>query len=255
MSTTFPKLHELLAVTKSLETQATKVRTELASTFEKKRHLFEEKLVTFTSSKDGLPSGTESQSTLQTTVLKEFGLLQPFLAKAIDAAYQVAEANTVARADIVLEDGTVLLTGVPATALLELEKRVEEVRQLLAATPTLDPAKGFVTDEAKGTGVFKARDISKTRTQKTKDVITLAPATVEHPAQVQLVDVDKPVGTIQEQEWSGLITPGAKSDYLSRAEVLGRAVRAARSRANTVEVDTGKRIGAKLLSFVFGKTS
>lgn len=251
---TLPKLHELLAVNKSLETQATKVRTELAATFEKKRHLFEEKLTTFTSSKEGLPSGTENQSTLQTTVTKEFGLLQPFLAKAIDAAYQVAEANTEARADIVLEDGSTLITGVPATALLELEKRVEEVRQLLVATPTLDPAKGFTSDEAKGVGVFKARDVVKTRTQKTNEVITLAPATVEHPAQVQLVPIDKPVGTISEQEWSGLITPAAKSDYISRAETLGRAVRAARSRANTVEVDTNKRIGAKLLSFVFSKS-
>ncbi len=126
-----PKLHELLAVNKSLATQAAKVRGELASTFEKKRHLFEEKLTTFNSTKDGLPSGTENASTLQTTVVKEFGLLQPFLAKAIDAAYQVAEANTVSRADVVLDDGTTLLTGVPATALLELEKRIEEVRQLL----------------------------------------------------------------------------------------------------------------------------
>ncbi len=66
--------------------------------------------------------------------------------------------------------------------------------------------------------------------------------------------MDKPVGTIQEQEWSGLITPAAKSDYIARAETLGRAVRAARSRANTVEVDTTKRIGATLLTFVFGKS-
>jgi hypothetical protein len=250
-----PKLHELLAVTTSLENQANKVRSELAATFEKKRHLFEEKLTTFTSAKEGVPSGTEAQSSLQTTILKEFSLLQPFLAKAIDAAYQVADANTRAVADIVLEDGTVLATSVPATALLELEKRAEEVRQLLVATPTLDPAKGFVPDETKGAGVFKARDVNKGRTQKTKETIVLYPATEQHPAQVQLVDIDKPVGTIQEQEWSGLITPAAKSELISRAETLARAVRAARSRANTVEVDASKKLGAKLLSFVFaGKT-
>ena len=46
------KLHELLAVEGSLKAQAEKVRTDLADTFEKKRHLFSEKRVTFSSSEE-----------------------------------------------------------------------------------------------------------------------------------------------------------------------------------------------------------
>lgn len=49
------KLHELLAVETSLETQAKKCRTDLAGTFEKKRHLFEEKRTTFKPSGENLP--------------------------------------------------------------------------------------------------------------------------------------------------------------------------------------------------------
>ena len=42
------KLHELLAVQGNLSGQATKKRTDLTATFEKKRHLFEETRKTFT---------------------------------------------------------------------------------------------------------------------------------------------------------------------------------------------------------------
>jgi hypothetical protein len=50
--------------------------------------------------------------------------------------------------------------------------------------PTLDPAKGFTHDSAKGAHVFKAREVTKTRTQKVQEPLTLAPATDKHPAQV-----------------------------------------------------------------------
>ena len=116
------KLHELLAVETSLENQAAKVRTDLANTFDKKRHLFEEKRVVFTPFGENVQAVTETQSDIQTNVAKELEWVQDSLVKALDASYQVAEANTSARADVVLEDdaGTVLLTGVPATALLSL---------------------------------------------------------------------------------------------------------------------------------------
>lgn len=249
MATT--KLHELLAVETNLENQAAKTRNDLVATFEKKRHLFEEKRTVFTPSGEGAAAQVENQSDIQTNVTKELAWIQPFIAKALDASYQVAEANTKARADIVLEDGTVLLTGVPATALLELEKRVAEVSALITAIPTLDPAKGFSEDAARGSGIFQARPVVKTRTRKAKKLYVKYEATKEHPAQTELIDEDQPIGIIQEQEWSGLITPARKADLINRAEVLARAVRRARSRANEAEVDHNKKIGAQLLSFVF----
>lgn len=253
------KLHELLAVENSLETQATKTRTDLAATFEKKRHLFEEKRVTFTPSdeKAGSPV-TESQSDLQSTVTKELNWAQGFIEKALDASFQVAEANTKARADVELEDGTKLLADVPATALLELEKRVTEIKELLSAIPTLDPAKGFSADSSRGEGVFMARDVMKTRTRKAKKVYTKYEPRVELPnlpAQTELVDEDVPVGTIRELEWSGLITPAQKADLINRAEIIFRAVRRARSRANDTTVDTSKKIGGALLKFIFAGTT
>jgi hypothetical protein len=246
------KLHELLAVDTHLENQANKVRKELENTFEKKRHLFDETHVVFQSNEEGAQPVIESQSTIQTTVLTELSAIQPFLTKAIDSSYQVAEANTEARADVVLENGTVLLTGVPATSLLELEKRLAEVAALVGAIPTLDPMKGFKPDADRGQGIYKAREILKTRTKKTKKVLVKYPATEQHPAQTELIDEDVVVGNLKQQEWSGLVTPALKSAYHTKVEELIRAVRQARSRANEQEVDKAKKIGQRLLDYIFG---
>jgi hypothetical protein len=246
------KLHELLAVQSNLSGQATKKRTDLKATFEKKRHLFEETRKTFTPNDELEKPQVEEQKDIQSTVIGEITWIRPALAKALDVAYQIDVANTEAKADVVTEDGDILLKEVPATTLLQLEKRVVEWKDLIQAIPTLDPAKGFQPDEARGKGYYKARDVTKPRTKKVPDVITLAPATKEHPAQTQLISVDKPVGTILEQEWSSLITPAIKADLLDRVETLLRAVAKARSKANDHAVDThDKKIGVELLDFVF----
>lgn len=248
------KLHELLAVETNLENQANKTRGDLKDTFEKKRHLFEEKRSIFIPSEDSGKQVTEAQSDIQSTVQKELNWVQEFISKALDASYQVAEANTIARADVILEDDseTVLLKAVPATSLLELEKRMTELTLLIGAIPTLDPAKGFVPDAQRGEGYFKARTVNKTRSRKEKVVIVLHAPTKEHPAQTTLIDKDIPIGNIEEQEWSALMTPARKAELLNRVEMVSRAVRRARSRANEVEVDKTKKIGKKILDYVFG---
>ncbi len=247
-----PKLHELLAVETSLENQANKVRTDLVNTFDKKRHLFEEKRVLFKPTVEGEHETVEVQSDIQSTVKQELDWISSHIVKALDASYQVAEANTQARANIVLDDDveTVLLSNIPATALLELEKRIAEIHTLINSIPTLDPAKGFSLDSAR-TNIYKAREVVKTRTKKQAKVIVKYEATKEHPAQTELVNVDEPIGHIKEQESSGLITPGEKSALINRVETLGRAVRKARSRANEVEIDTSKKIGKVLVGFIF----
>lgn len=251
-----PKLHELLAIESNLEGQMNKTRGELVSTFEKKRHLFEEKRTTFRPLAEGEAEVTEAQSDIQSTVPQELDWVSTFFIKALDASYQVAEANTQARGDVVLEDDaeTILLKQVPATTLLELEKRMAELQHLLTAIPTLDPAKGFAPDTARK-NVFQARPVTKTRTKKVNKPVVLYEATDKHPAQVQLASEDVAIGTIFEQEWSGLITPAQKADLLARVEMLIRAIRRGRARANETEVDKSKKIGAILLKYVLAGRS
>lgn len=250
------KLHELLAVDANLKGQAQKCRLELQSTLEKKRHLFAEKLVTFTPLAVDAPVEKREESDIQTTVKKEVAWLTNILTKSLDASYAIDIANTQAKADIILEDGTIIAKDVPATALLQLEKRVKEVAEFVHAIPTLDPAKGFVQDADREKGIYKAREVNKPSTQKIQEPLTLAPATDKHPAQVQLVSKDVKIGTIQELEWSSLITPATKADLLERSETLFRAVTQARSRANDTDIDTkSNKIGKALLDYVFQSVS
>jgi len=246
------KLHELLAVESPLGNQSDKCLAELKDTFTKKRHLFEEKRVTFRPLAEGAPAQTEMQSDIQTTVDAELNWIRGIVLKSLDASYQVAQTNTQAKADVVTEDGQTLMTGVPATALLELEKRAVEIKLLVETIPTLDPAKGFAIDPTRKS-IFIAREVNKTRTRKAKKVYIKYEATKEHPAQTELVDEDLPVGTVTEQEWSGLVTPAMKADLINRVEMLSRAIRRARARANEAVVDNTAKIGDTLLAYVFGK--
>lgn len=247
------KLFELLVVEGQLKSQSKTLLNELATTFRSKRHLFEEKRVSFLSNDESAGSTPviEEQKDIQSTVNEELKWFTEQWTKALDVSYQVAEGNTKARGNVVLDNGQTLLSDVPATALLELEKRAAELQELLSSIPTLDPAKSFQPDEQKGNGYYKAREVRKTRTKKVQEGIVLYPATEEHPAQTQLISVDKPVGTIIEQEWSGMITPARKADLLAKVEEVRRALKAALHRANAVEMpETLPTCGKKLFDYV-----
>jgi hypothetical protein len=249
------KLHELLAVEGNLKAQADKVTNDTMSvTFQNKKHHFVQKVVTYKPLAEGAPEVKEEQLDIQTTVPKEIAWLTQFLLKSLDASYQVDEGNTQARADVILEDGTTLLDQVPATCLLELEKRIQALHKFVQSIPTLDPAKGFRPDESMGVGVYKARDDVRPRTKKVLKYVQISPATDKYPAQVKDWTEDEITGYATVSEWSGLITTADKGRLIERVEDLQRAVKQARSRANSVDVDVlTKKIGLKLLKHVFSE--
>jgi hypothetical protein len=246
------KLHELLAVEGDLRSQAEACRADLKNTLEKKEHHFTKKIVTFKPEGEG-ENKTEGQLDLQTTVRKELDWIGEKLSKALDAGHQVDVGNTVAKADVVLDDGTTLLKAVPTTSLLRLEHRISEIRDLVKAIPTLDPAKGFQEDPTEGAGIFRARDKVVVKTEKKFDAVIMVPATDKHPAQVKELMLDKPTGSQVTQEWSSLITVASKGNMLDRVESLLRGVKRARARANDLELDVkDNKIGADVLKYIFG---
>lgn len=245
-----PKLHELVAVRSGLRGQATKCLADLMGTFEKKQHHFTARVKTFTPFGEDAVIKVEEQLDLQTTVEKELRWIADHLVKAIDMSHSVNVGNTGARADIMLEDGTLLVKDVPAQTLLELEGELETLRAFCERIPTLDPAKGFHPDPQREKGVFVAREVEKTRTQKQNKVVVLYPHTDKHPAQTQIIPEDVPIGTIREQEWSSMMTVATKAQVMDRVEKLARAVKKARSRANETPVESTP-IAEKLVSYVF----
>lgn len=246
-----PKLHELLPVEGQLKGQAEKTRTDLAHTFEKKRHLFEESRKIYQPYEEGKKEEVEEISVLHTTVPEELAWISRLWAKAIDTSYRVAEGNTVARADVVLDDGTVFLKNLPATALLELEKRASEIHTLVSAIPTLDSTKGFSPDPSRK-DVYAARPVVRKKTEKVQEPLVLLQPTKEHPGQAQVISKDKEIGVITTLEWSGMTTPAIKAAMLERAEEISRAIKQARSRANDTQVPDVPQIGLRILNYVLG---
>lgn len=246
------KLHELLAVEGNYSTQSDKLRTELTATFTHKRHLFEKKLTTFQPLAEGAPTTVEAQSEIQSTVAQEVKWFGDMFVKAVDIAHQIDVANLTAKSDVLDEDGTVIIAGIPATSLLQLEKRIREVQVLAQAIPTLDPAKGFTEDKNAGKGIYQARPVTGKRTKKVPKVLVKYEATKEHPAQTEVYHEDEPIGTLQQQEWSSMLTPALKSDILDRCDRLIRAIRKARAKANDTETSQGNnKIGKELLDYMF----
>lgn len=246
-----PRLHELLAIRTSLEQQAGTTTNGLATTFEKKQHLFTGRIKTFTPFAEDSQVRVEEQVDIQTSVISELAWLKGHVTPWIDNILHIATGNTRASADIILDNGDVIALDVPASALLDYERLIDGLRQFALKIPTLDPAKSFILDTGAGENRYAARIVQETRKEKQHKIYTLAPATDRHPAQAQMLDEDIPTGTITKQEWSSMITPARKAAILARIEELARAVKSARMRANTTPVDVSQHVGEAMYRHIF----
>lgn len=156
-------------------------------------------------------------------------------------------ANTQARADVKLSDGTVLIADAPVPYLLWLEKQVAELRAFAQAIPTLDPAEEWTYDS--NTGVYRSAPAETTRTRKTVKPILLAEATKEHKAQVDTISVDEIVGTWTTVKFSGAAPEDRRRQILDRLDDIARAVKYAREEANSIEV-TDIKVGDTLFEYL-----
>ena len=245
------KLHEILAVESSLEKAAKKLRIETIKTLGKE-NLFKGhvKRLEMFSEEDKL-SETEESKVLDTTVGENLNYLFPIIAKHWDTVLRKDLTNQVALADIVLQDGTVMASGLPATFLLGLETKLGDIRAMLEAIPTLAPGINWVKDELERTGIYK--DSDETVTFKTKNDIEFriaSPATKEHAAQVVQLQNTKNVGKYVTNVTCGMVSPLEKAQKLQRLDEVLASVKKARMRANNVELVKHDKIALKILSYL-----
>lgn len=168
-------------------------------------------------------------------------------AELIDVTLSKDLANCSAKADVEVE-GTTLLTGVPATFLLFLEKQLNDVHTMLEKMPTLDPAESWKQDV--NDGLFKTQTVEKIRTKKIPKVITKHPGNEHHPPQTELIHVDETVGYWDETRLSGAMPEVVRKRLLFRTEMLQAAVKKAREQANMVKAEQ-ERVGASLFTWLF----
>jgi ABC-type sulfate transport system substrate-binding protein len=99
--------------------------------------------------------------------------------------------------------------------------------------------------------MYRSAPTQTTKTRKVHKPITLYPATEQHPAQTQLIQVDETIGTWDTVHFSGAVTAGRKKVLQERVRALLKAVKFAREEANTVETsnhDVGRKLFAYLLA-------
>lgn len=157
-------------------------------------------------------------------------------------------ANCAARADVKLANGTVVLSNVPVTHLLFLEKQLTDLHTILKKIPVLDPSESWRWDQA--SNAYATNPMQTVKTKKVPRNHVKAEATKEHPAQVEVYHEDVVVGTWSTIKFSGALPAERLATVLGRVEALQAAVKAAREEANGIEVVEQKE-GKAVFDFLF----
>lgn len=240
------KLHELLAVKPTRESETEVLMKDHAKKFAGDHHLFKKQMKVFKPATEQVGVETkdvvEEDTVLVTTVAKELAFVLEKFAHCVDLNFTIDVANTQAF-ETLEHDGVVFSNRVPATFLVHLEKKLNQVLTLVQAIATADPAAGFKPDYSMGENVLKADPITRPKTAKIEEFVTVAQATDKHPAQVQKVTKDVIQGHVTTTNWVSLPTVHQKAEMIARIVALKDAVVQARARANCYDVEQQKIFG------------
>ncbi|MEU9062583.1 hypothetical protein AB0D13_27905 [Streptomyces sp. NPDC048430] len=157
-------------------------------------------------------------------------------------------ANCSARADVTV-DGRTVVSEVPVSYLLFLEKQLTDLHTFVKKLPVLDAAESWSLDPS--TDLWKTDPVRTIRTRKVPRNHVKAEATDKHPAQVDVYYEDVPIGYWTTVKFSGALPARRVNELLERVEKLQHAVKFAREEANGAEV-TDRRVGDAVFGYLFG---
>lgn len=243
------KLHETLAVESSLAKTAQKLMEESKRTFSKKNLFLGgiRRLSMFDDSQSHL--NTEEAQELTTTVDENLDYLMKPVAEYWDVVVTKDIGNQLATANLTV-DGTLIAENLPATFLLGLEQKLSDLRAVYDSIPTLEPGIPWAIDHTnEKPGVFTAPMVDSFKSEKTTDFRIVVEPTEHHPAQVRELSKDVNIGKYSGTRYCGMLTPVEKAARLTRIDMLLRAVKKARQRANDVDIPT-QHVAEKLLDFI-----
>ena len=170
------------------------------------------------------------------------------LTRLFDVAATKDWANCVARADVVV-DGRTLLSDVPVSYLLFLEKQLVDLHTFVKKLPLLDAAEAWSFEES--ADYWRTEQVRTIRTKKVPRNHVKAEATEKHPAQVEVYYEDVPVGYWTTVKFSGALPARRVNELTDRVEKLQQAVKFAREEANALEV-TDQHVGDAVFGYLFG---
>lgn len=246
-------LHELLAVEQGLSESANRVSKETTKVLSTKHSLFEglsKSHEIFNDDMQHLVQATDIKE-VQSTIDEQIDYLNTELAAYWDVSLQKEEANTRAKADIIV-DGEVLAIGIPSIVLLSMEKKLSALLATYNAIPTLDASKTWEVDPGYNkAGVFRTKiPFERQHSITSRNWIEISPATKEFKAQMVEQESVEQVGKYLVTDFSGAISSYDKAERIQRLTTLIRAVKSARQRANGTEVQTDLKFGKALLDYI-----
>ena len=245
------KLHELLAVEGDLEGEKTKILEEAKVSFTKKPELFtgfNKGLRMFDDSRSN--ENAEESRKVDSTIKEKLEYVKTSVVRYWDACLQKEATNQLAKSDIEV-NGVTIAKDVPATFLLKLESELKKYREILETVPTHASGHEWTASPDLGEGIYSAKKDDSFKTEKKPVHKVLYEATDKHPAQIEKWTEDVKVGKYEHRLFSGMVSPAEKSLMIGKVDKLLRAVKQARQRANTQEVDKrtiGEEVFAYLLS-------
>ncbi len=245
------KNHQLIAVVEGKKKRSSDILTAFYQDFQKESghaslNGLTRKYTSYDAeSKDQPP---DEKKMPQKSVLTSVNPVLESLADAIDSIAGMDATNCLAKADIEV-DGQKLVTQVPVTTLLYLEKRMVDVRTVISKLPTLDPAEIWAYDPVSSS--YRSEPSQAQRTKKVVKNHVKYEATENHPAQVDTFTEDVPVGTWTTTKFSGAIPMTVKKVMEENITKLIEAIKIAREVANQQEGEIKNGTGNQLLDFVF----
>lgn len=242
------KLNQIIAVEKNIKSRALQDLTEAHHSLQKTALLAGISRTYRPKDEEGEqlpPEATKVQIKSEEIIRKT----SETLAKLFDVVATKDWANCQAKADVVV-DGKTLLSGVPATYLLFLEKQLVDLHTFVKKLPVLDAGESWVFDQS--ADCWATEPVMTTRTKKVPRNHVKAEATEHHPAQVEVYYEDVTVGNWRTIKFSGALPARRVNELLARVEKLQEAVKFAREEANNHEVEDVKT-GEIVLNYLFAE--
>jgi len=156
-------------------------------------------------------------------------------------------ANCESKSNVVV-DGNIVISDVPVTHLLFLEKALTDLHTFVSKLPTLDTAKDWEWND--GNRLYQTPESFRMKTKKVPRAFKLANATEQHPEQVEVVHEDVQIGKWKQVEFSGEISYAKRETMQDRIRQLLDAVKFAREEANQHEIKD-VNVAEPVFNFIF----
>jgi hypothetical protein len=242
-----PKLNQIIAIEKSVKSQSLRELTDAHQVLQKPAMLAGIARTYRPKDEEGEqlpPEATKVQIKTEEVIHKTVDILT----RLFDVTATKDWSNDKAKADVVV-DGKVLLSQVPVTYLLFLEKQLVDLHTFVKKLPVLDAAETWTFDPS--ADCWATEPMQTVKTKKIPRNHVKAEATEHHPAQVEVYYEDVAVGYWRTVKFSGALPAKRVNELAERVEKLQQAVKFAREEANGIEVQDQK-IGDKVFQYIFG---